>query len=89
MFKIISTCKGGGYRYCRTKPEHPKRNANGLYPLHRVIMENSIGRSLSSSEHVHHIDGNKNNNNAENLEIKTASEHAAYHKNKNKPALIA
>lgn len=42
-------------------------------------MEEKLGRKLSSSEIVHHIDGNKKNNSIENLQIVTRSEHAQIH----------
>lgn len=79
MFEILSTCKGGGYRYCRTSPPHPKQNAKGLYPLHRVLMENKIGRLLEDEEEVHHKDEDKTHDDIDNLEIKTTSEHARHH----------
>ncbi len=80
MYKIISTCKGGGYMYCRTIPVHPKSNSKGLYPLHRVLAENKIGRSLLQGEDVHHIDKNKMNNSPDNLEVLTKSDHTKKHK---------
>ena len=91
MFKIVSTCKGGGYRYCRTEPPHPKRNAKGLYPLHRVIVENKIGRELLPSEDVHHIDGNKSNDAPENLAPIVRSRHKAIHgrERRARPVLLA
>ena len=85
MFKIISTCRGGGYHYCRTDPPHPRRNANGLYPLHRVVMENKLGRLLLEGEDVHHKDEDKQNDSPENLEIKSKSDHARHHKVKRAP----
>jgi len=42
---------------------------------HRIVMENFIGRKLSFNEIVHHIDGNKTNNNLENLRLMSRSEH--------------
>lgn len=80
LFEIISTCRGGGYMYCRTNPPHPKANAKGLYPLHRVIAENKIGRLLHSSEDVHHVDGNKSNNDPSNLVVLDHVEHVELHK---------
>lgn len=80
MFEILSVCKGGGYRYCRTSPPHPKRNSKGLYPLHRVLVENKLGRLLAPNEEVHHIDENKQNDDPENLEVKTKAEHCGYHR---------
>jgi hypothetical protein len=79
MFRIMSVCKGGGYRYCRTSPRHPKANAKGLYPLHRVLMENVLGRLLKGGEDVHHKDEDKLNDAPGNLELRTHGAHAALH----------
>lgn len=79
MFNIVSVCKGGGYMYCRTIPEHPKRNSKGLYPLHRVLMENKLGRILDKNEVVHHKDEDKNNNDINNLEVVSRSKHSCMH----------
>ena len=49
---------------------------------HRLIMEQHLGRKLDTNEHVHHIDGNKRNNNLENLIILTKSSHCSLHGNK-------
>lgn len=51
---------------------------------HRRVMENYLGRKLiggqgPNSEIVHHIDGNKENNNIENLELMTQSQHSRMH----------
>lgn len=79
-YTILSTCKGGGYLYCRTSPPHPRANAKGLYPLHRVILENKLGRHLGAHEQVHHIDEDKSNNSPENLVALTAADHRRAHK---------
>lgn len=79
MFEILSICNGGGYRYCRTNPPHPKRNKMGLYPLHRVLMENKIGRILEKWEVIHHKDEDKTNDDIENLELLSNSYHGKLH----------
>jgi hypothetical protein len=49
---------------------------NGKRELeHRVIMAEVLGRPLRSDEQVHHIDGNRANNDPSNLVIVDASEH--------------
>lgn len=46
---------------------------------HRYIMEQHLGRQLSRNEVVHHKDGNKENNDIENLELMGLSEHSRQH----------
>jgi len=46
---------------------------------HRVIGEMIAGRKLLTNEHVHHMDGDKHNNDPANLQILTAEEHARLH----------
>jgi len=46
---------------------------------HREVMEEHLGRKLSSKEHVHHTDGNIKNNDISNLELTSASSHCKIH----------
>lgn len=61
-------------------PEHPKSMTNenwkGYIYEHIVIAEKSIGRSIRDDEDVHHLDGDKSNNNRQNLIVLPRSEHA-------------
>lgn len=64
--------------YLAWRPDHPSA-ITGRVPEHRLIVEDYIGRFLSSEEHVHHIDGDGFNNKIENLQILTNSEHTRLH----------
>lgn len=48
---------------------------------HRYVMEQHLKRKLKKGEEVHHIDGNKLNNNIDNLELLTTGEHKKHHRN--------
>lgn len=49
--------------------------------LHRVVWEYYNGE-IPSNYHVHHIDGNKDNNDISNLELIDSHEHLSYHSKK-------
>ena len=61
------------------KPDHPFANNHGYVLVHRLVMEKHLGRYLKPEELVHHKDENKTNNNIENLQIMTNSEHMKHH----------
>lgn len=68
-----------GYKYKYAK-EHPFSDKAGYIKEHRVIVENFIGRLLKKEEVVHHIDGDRLNNNVNNLMIfKNQSCHMKFH----------
>jgi len=47
---------------------------------HRVVAEQKLGRKLKKNEVVHHIDGNRRNNNPDNLMVFSSSaDHMRYH----------
>ena len=78
MWNIRKTVKKGDYLYA-VVPEHPKATAFGYVLLHRIVVENHLGRLLRDDEIVHHVDENKMNNLVSNLEVTDASSHATAH----------
>lgn len=63
-------------------PDHPMSSKIGLILEHRLVMAEHLGRNLSRSEVVHHINHNKRDNRIENLEILSNSEHIKKHTHK-------
>ena len=47
--------------------------------LHRAVIEESLGRRLSSDEVVHHVNGDKTDNRAENLIVMSPTAHSQLH----------
>jgi hypothetical protein len=62
--------------------EHPAADHEGYVREHRLLMEAKIGRYLQPKEVVHHIDGNRRNNDLGNLRLMTWKEHAELHRQK-------
>lgn len=56
------------------------RGPNKGRSVHVVEMEKRLGRRLKDDECVHHIDGNKTNNDANNLALVTKSGHSRLHR---------
>lgn len=56
------------------------RGENKGRSVHVVAMERRLGRRLLEDEVVHHIDGNKHNNDINNLALMTRSAHARLHR---------
>lgn len=50
-------------------PHHPSAPATGLILEHRLVMEQKIGRPLRRDENVHHINGVRDDNRPDNLEL--------------------
>lgn len=61
-------------------PEHPNADSGGYIREHRLVMEEKIGRVLTKKEIVHHINGEREDNRPENLELfSNQSEHMTHY----------
>ena len=58
---------------------HPYREGRLMIPEHVMVMEKHIGRRLLPGECVHHLDGDRQNNSLENLELMSRSKHSGLH----------
>lgn len=78
MWNIRKIVSKGDYDYA-VVPQHPKATKNHYVLLHRVIVENHIGRLLNENEVVHHINGDKKDNRIQNLEVMDKRQHNRHH----------
>lgn len=60
------------------------RGENKGRSLHVMIFEKRLGRRLLNDECIHHIDGDKTNNDINNLALMTRSAHARLHRHEDK-----
>lgn len=74
-----STKHGDGYVYVMVKG-HPFADKDGYVLEHRFVMEQRLGRYLTSNELVHHKNEVKDDNRPENLELTSRSAHMVHHK---------
>ncbi len=77
MWTWVRTESQGDYTFAIID-DHP--NAwFGRVLEHRAVMENVLGRILTSNEVVHHLNHDKKDNRPENLEVMTRGEHTRLH----------
>ena len=55
------------------------RTENSYKKEHRLTLEQQLGRQLKSNEEVHHLDGDKSNNDIRNLIIVSSLDHQKIH----------
>lgn len=70
-----------GYMLVRVGVGHPMADVRGYAYAHRIVAAEKIGRMLATVEHVHHVDGDKLNNDPANLEVHASlAEHFVKHR---------
>lgn len=72
-----------GYVIIRAEPNHPHawkaRGRQWYIYEHVVVAAAKIGRPLAADEVVHHVNGDKTDNRAENIEVMTREAHSRHH----------
>ena len=68
-------------------PGHPYKRKSGYVRQHRLVLEKYLGRFLCPDEIPHHVDGVRNNNTIENIELCLGSVHSSFHNKGNKNSL--
>ncbi|MEI6236164.1 MAG: HNH endonuclease signature motif containing protein [Planctomycetota bacterium] len=80
MRKAFKNRKSRGWRISSNGYQEYTTGVNAGRGVHIIILEKKIGRKMMKGEVTHHIDGNKLNNNPDNLMLMTRSEHSRLHR---------
>lgn len=68
-----------GYISVSQQWDHPNANSRGFVAEHVLVATQTLNRSLTTDERVHHWDHNPSNNSPQNLYVTTNSEHGRIH----------
>lgn len=71
-----------GYVLIRVGVRHHLADVRGYAYEHRLVAEKKLGRPLKPGEQVHHIDGNKQNNDPDNIEVMPSIAHHRFKERK-------
>jgi len=72
--KTVGTTLSCGYVKVICKG-HPRADKDGYVFEHILVMEKKLGRFLTRSEHIHHINGIRDDNRPENLTLMSQANH--------------
>lgn len=61
------------------RPGHPRADHRGYVFEHIAVLEEVLDRPIERDEHVHHINGKKDDNRPENLVVMRGDDHAKHH----------
>jgi hypothetical protein len=61
------------------EPRHPYAVKSGYVLRSHLVIEKELGRYVLPNENVHHINGNKEDDNPRNLSLHTRGRHTAFH----------
>lgn len=82
MWKGGRSVASNGYVLIRVGRSHHLADVRGYAYEHRLVAEDKYGRRLRKGEEPHHVDGDKQNNHPDNLELLTRKFHRAQHRTK-------
>lgn len=65
-------------------PDHPRADKKGYVMEHIIVFERETGVSVPPNCDIHHLDGNKQNNDISNLCLMSHGGHTKFHKERRK-----
>ena len=81
------TCHAPGGYVREYNPYHPFGSRRGLVMQHRLVVERDLGRLLTRAEVVHHVNGDRQDNRLENLELMQSQSAHMTHEHKERRGL--
>lgn len=89
MWKGGRSVASNGYVLIRVGVAHHLADVRGYAYEHRLVAEGKLGRRLVSGEQVHHLDGNRANNDSANIEVvESLAHHRVHHRTQKKSRLL-